>query len=89
MPIDGPRRVANEADVIRALRPLGFEVVHAERLTFAEQIRLFSEAAVVIGPHGSGMTNVLFAEELVLIELVRAAAKGAPGVPRARRRGRR
>lgn len=56
------RRLTNEAEVLERLRPRGFEVVHAERHTVMEQRRLFREAAVVIGPHGSAMTNLIFCQ---------------------------
>ena len=49
----------------------GFEVVHLEHLPFSEQVRLFSEAAVVAGPHGAGFANGVFAPPgMRLIELM-------------------
>lgn len=57
------RRVTNEAQLAGVLGEFGFEIVEAERLGFAEQVRLFSEAEVVVGPHGGGMANVVFAPE--------------------------
>jgi len=53
------RRVINQA----ALQPLrdrwGFETV-PEGLSFAEQVSLFSEAAVLLGPHGAAFANLVF-----------------------------
>lgn len=54
------RGPANEADVEAALSRRGFQVVHSERLAFAEQAELFSRAAAVASPHGAGLTNVAF-----------------------------
>jgi capsular polysaccharide biosynthesis protein len=62
------RRVGNETEVVALLRREGFEIVQPERLTLAEQAELFSEAAVVVAPHGAGNTNVLFSEGATLIE---------------------
>lgn len=55
------RQAENEADVVRSLRARGFEDVAMEGLTVAQQARLFSEAAVVVGVHGAALTNLLFA----------------------------
>lgn len=65
------RRVCNEAELLPLLQAEGFEVLHLEHLSFAEQIRIFSEAAVIMGPHGAGLTNLLFAAKGIrVIELL-------------------
>lgn len=58
---DSPSRpVVNEDAVMAALARLGFAAVRPGELTVAEQIRLFAEAEIVIGPHGAGLTNAVF-----------------------------
>ena len=52
------RRVTNEARIINALP--GFEVVLLDGMSVIEQARLFAEAAIVIGPHGAGLSNIVF-----------------------------
>lgn len=54
------RRVVNEIDLIIALNNLRFEAVCLTDLSLIDQARLFSEADLVVGPHGAGMTNVVF-----------------------------
>lgn len=54
------RRLTNEGEIVELLKSRGFEEVASENLSFAEQVRLFSEAEVVVGPHGAGLTNVMF-----------------------------
>jgi hypothetical protein len=54
------RRIANEAALLTALRPLGFEPIVPGGLTFAEQVTMFSSAELVVGPHGAGLANALF-----------------------------
>jgi len=54
------RRVQNEEDICRMLQGLGFEIVHCEGLGMNAQRRLFSEAETVIGPHGAGLSNLVF-----------------------------
>jgi Glycosyltransferase 61 len=64
------RRVINESELEPVLRKNGFEIIEAECLSFAEQIRLFSEAEMVVGPHGAGLTNIVFAPpECKVLEL--------------------
>jgi capsular polysaccharide biosynthesis protein len=58
----GFRRLLNEEAVLAELRPRGFEVVECEGLTVAEQRRCFREAAVVVAPHGAGLTNLVYCQ---------------------------
>lgn len=66
----GGRRVVNESALLRALRPLGFEAVRLDGMSVQEQAALFAEAAFIVGPHGAGLTNAVFApQETRLLEL--------------------
>ena len=56
----GPRSIANERELLRNLRPLGFERHRLEDMPLGEQIGLFRAAECVIGPHGAGLTNLVF-----------------------------
>ena len=67
---DARRRILNEDEIIGLLLPHGFEVVHPGDMSLIEQIRTFSEAQVVVGPHGAGLTNMIFSPEgATLVEL--------------------
>lgn len=55
------RHLVNEHELMEAIEPLGFQLVQPERLSFEEQITLFSQAEWIIGPHGAGLTNMLYA----------------------------
>lgn len=63
------RRILNENEVIEALAPLGFVAYMLEEMSFSEQVRLFSQANMVVAPHGSGLTNMIFSQNLAVIEL--------------------
>ena len=66
----GSRRIINEAALVKELVPYGFEVVTLSGMSFADQCRLFSEAEIVVGPHGAGFANAVFAQPgTTLIEL--------------------
>ncbi len=54
------RRVENEAEVIAALQPLGFETVELEGMAVMDQVMLFAAAEMVVGPHGAGFVNAVF-----------------------------
>lgn len=57
----GRRRVVNESELEPLLLSHGFEIVETEHLTFRQQIELFADAEIVIGPHGAGLSNLAFA----------------------------
>ncbi|MCX6026226.1 MAG: glycosyltransferase family 61 protein [Chloroflexi bacterium] len=54
------RRLLNEDDVLTTILPEGFELVTPENLSFTEQVGLFSQANIIVAPHGAGLANVLF-----------------------------
>lgn len=65
------RTVVNEQDLITALTPYGFTVVSPESISVKEQVRMFAEAEIIIGPQGSAFTNVFFCKpETQIIELM-------------------
>jgi capsular polysaccharide biosynthesis protein len=64
------RRIQNEAAVTSVLEAHGFETVRAERLTFRQQVELFSSAEAVVAPHGAGLSNILFGTRLRVLELL-------------------
>jgi capsular polysaccharide biosynthesis protein len=68
------RRILNEEELTQALTRRGFETIAPESLSIADQIEHFYDAQLVVGPHGAGLTNLLFAERAGLIELHPAAS---------------
>jgi capsular polysaccharide biosynthesis protein/Flp pilus assembly protein TadD len=55
------RRLVNEAAIEHALSRFGFETVTPGRMSFAEQIAAFADAELIVGAHGAGLANMLFA----------------------------
>ena len=55
------RRLLNEEKIINRLKPHDFEVIVPSSLSVADQIEVFSQAEIVVGPHGSGFANMVFA----------------------------
>ena len=56
----GVRKVINTDEVEGILVARGFLVVEPEKLTFAQQVSLFSNAEIVIGGSGAALANLVF-----------------------------
>lgn len=54
------RVMMNEDALVERLSMLGIEIVEPEKLTMDQQIQVFAQADLVIGPSGSGMFNIVF-----------------------------
>jgi hypothetical protein len=54
------RKILEEEKFYQTLTEFGFEILHLEELSIKEQIRSFSDAAIVLGMHGAGLTNMVF-----------------------------
>lgn len=54
------RRLLNEEAIWPQLKRRGFERAEMETLSFPEQVRLMQETAVLVAPHGAGLTNMMF-----------------------------
>lgn len=55
------RRMVDEEALGPVLKEYGFESHELSRLTFDEQTALFSDASHIVGLHGAGLTNAVFA----------------------------
>ncbi len=56
------RRVLNEPALLEMLAEFGFVAVSLESRSVREQAALFSNAEVIVAPHGSGLTNLAFCQ---------------------------
>ncbi|MEO5976543.1 MAG: glycosyltransferase family 61 protein [Chryseolinea sp.] len=54
------RFLENLEEVEKVCRKFDIEVVDTDDFTFPEQIRIFSEASLIVGIHGAGLTNMMF-----------------------------
>lgn len=55
------RHILNEDAVLAALAPWDFEVVAPETMSHRDQVAMFGEAALIVGPSGAAFTNLVFA----------------------------
>ena len=60
------RRLINEEELLEVLEKYNFQNYFFEEMTMEEQIDLFSDAEIVIGPHGAGFANILFSKNILV-----------------------
>ncbi|MFC4407607.1 glycosyltransferase family 61 protein [Haloarchaeobius iranensis] len=63
------RQVLNEDAVMEMLSDHGFERYRLEDRPLMRNARLFSEADIVVAPHGAGITDIVFSTDCTVIEL--------------------
>lgn len=68
--LDRGRYVSNREDLKRVLEEFGITMYTPETLSIAEQVNLYGNADLLMGPHGAGLTNMIFSEETSVIELL-------------------
>jgi capsular polysaccharide biosynthesis protein len=54
------RNVTNRAEMIEALKPLGFVAIQPDKLKFDEQALLFAQAEIIVCEFGAALTNAYF-----------------------------
>jgi hypothetical protein len=69
------RRVVNEDEVVNVLSEFGFSRYLLEERSVAENASLFDNADIVVGPHGAGLTDIIFSTDSTLVELFGAKIK--------------
>lgn len=66
----GRRKIANDAELIDLLRQHDFEICDFGEMSFEQQIRTASSAAVMIGAHGAGLANSMFMpKDAIVVEI--------------------
>lgn len=63
------RCILNETELFNSLQSYGFKRYVLEQLTIEDQIALFYDAEIVVAAHGAGLANIIFSQEIKLLEL--------------------
>lgn len=66
----GATQNRREAEIARALAPLGYEAVYPEALGMRERIDLFADASHVIAPRCAALTDMVFMKPGATLALV-------------------
>lgn len=64
------QRLLNAEEVETFFRENGFTIIYPEELSFEEEVRVFQNASVIIGPTGAALTNVVYCRESALIAVI-------------------
>jgi len=65
--VRGSRTMKNETELATKLEARGFRVLTLESFSVPEQAQFMQDAAVVVAPHGAGLTNIAFCKPGTLI----------------------
>lgn len=63
------RRIVNEDEVLGILSEFDFEPVNLSKKSLEDQVQLFHNAKYVVSPHGAGLTNMIYAEDMNVLEM--------------------
>lgn len=64
-------KLENNEEIINYLSDKGFQSYQVSKLDFFEQIYLFNNAKIIIGPHGAAFSNIIFSKAgLKIVELM-------------------
>lgn len=64
-------KIINNQEVINYLKNFGFKSYQVSKLDFLEQIYLFKNAKIIVGPHGAAFSNIIFCKPNInLIEII-------------------
>ena len=66
----GRRMLQNRDELYDLLYDRGFEEYQLANLTFEEQVALFANADCVVSPHGAGFSNLVFADQCDVLEIL-------------------
>ena len=69
-------QIINLEETQNLLKEHNFDIVKLENLSFDEQIYVFSNAKIVIGAHGAGLTNLCFSKEKTKVIEIRSSEPG-------------
>ena len=59
----GMRKIFNSQEIEKYFQSIGYAIVEPERLSFLEQVMLFSNADVIVGSSGAALANLIFAQK--------------------------
>lgn len=74
----GVRKLVNDQQISNILAAAGFIVIAPEELSFSEQVRLFSQAELVIGATGAAMANLIFCPPRSKVHVLMAQHEDMP-----------
>jgi capsular polysaccharide biosynthesis protein len=71
------RRWLNENECMEFLDTLDFKLIDPSKLSLSEQVGAFSNAEIILGPHGAGLTNIMFCNPGTKVIEIRSNEQGS------------
>jgi capsular polysaccharide biosynthesis protein len=65
----GSRKIINYDEVKNVLSEFDIVPVRPEELPLPDQIRLFNQADIIVGPSGANLANIIFSKNSTVIEI--------------------
>ncbi len=65
------RNITNEDELLNILNKYNIEIFHFENMSISQQIKLLQETIFIIGPHGAGLSNILFVPNITTVLEIR------------------
>ncbi|AXG09705.1 glycosyltransferase family 61 protein [Haloplanus rubicundus] len=63
------RRVLNFQEIEQVLNEYNIEIIELEKYPLSKQISIIHNADGIVGPHGAGLVNMIWADNLTVVEL--------------------
>jgi|AntDeeMetagen285_2_1112576.scaffolds.fasta_scaffold00344_10 hypothetical protein len=63
------RRIVNENEIMEMLSKYNFELVRLEKNTLSQNSKIFNNSDIIVGPHGAGLTDLIFCTDSTVVEL--------------------
>ncbi|MXR20222.1 glycosyltransferase family 61 protein [Halobacterium bonnevillei] len=63
------RKIVNFDELQDTLRPFEFETIRPEEYSMRELINIYDSAEFILGPHGSGMADMIYASDATVVEI--------------------
>jgi len=57
------RKLANKSEIANIAAAHGFDLIQPEKLSIADQVKIFASASVIVGEFGSAMHNAMFSDD--------------------------
>ena len=70
VPEERGRQVVNYNSLINIVQEFGGEGYILEKMDFEDQLEIFARADIIVGPHGAGLLNMIFADNPTIVELL-------------------
>lgn len=70
------RLLLNEEEIKKYLQNIGFVIIKPQKLRFIDQVKLFSNAQIIVSLYGAGLSNIIFCRQNTRIIEIKSIKAG-------------